>query len=302
MNIRDLEYIDAVARLGGFGKAAEACHVSQPTLSGQIKKLEDYLGVTLFERTTKRVMLTEAGRRVVALARQALGVVREIEDTAAGLRDEVTGTLRLGLIPTIAPYLVPRFIGRLKSTYPTLKPIVQEDITERLLAQLQAGSLDAAILATEPEGPMDDLPLYDEPFLLALPRGHGLAAKAQVTAAEIDPAELLLLTEGHCFRDQALDLCQLPGGGDGTDLAATSLATLLQLVDMGQGITLVPALALDQTAALPAQVVTKPLNDATARRTVRLVSRKGFPRRKLLAAVAKVIAASVPQAMRRMSS
>jgi len=299
MNLRDLQYIDAVARLGQFGKAAEACHVSQPTLSGQIKKLEDYLGVQLFERTTKSVRLTPAGEQIVALARKALQITRGIEDLAANLRQETVGSLRIGLIPTIAPYLVPRFVRRLKEAFPALKPIIQEDITDRLLAQLHEGTLDAAILATGTDARYVELPLYREPFLLALPEDHPLARKQDITIGDLDPRELLLLTEGHCFRDQAMDVCRLADMAvEGTELAATSLATLLQLVDTGQGVTLVPALTWEQARPGMEHVAVHPFRDGSAERTVRLVLRKGYPQRALLEKVAAIVRDSVPEGMR----
>jgi LysR family hydrogen peroxide-inducible transcriptional activator len=299
MNLRDLEYIDAVARLGQFGKAARACHVSQPTLSGQVRKLEDYLGVQIFERTTKSVRLTPAGERIVALARQALEVTRGIEDLASSLRGETVGSLRLGLIPTIAPYLVPRFIRRLKEAFPALRPILQEDVTERLLTRLHEGALDAAILATETDGRYRELPLYREPFLLAVPDGHALAGRREVTTSDLNPDDLLLLTEGHCFRDQAMEVCRLGDrAAEGTGLAATSLTTLLQLVDMGQGITLVPSLTWDQLRPSMRHVSAHPFADGMAERTVRLVFRKGHPQRATLEKVASIIRDSVPAGMR----
>jgi LysR family hydrogen peroxide-inducible transcriptional activator len=211
MNLRDLEYVLAVEETGHFGRAAERCHVSQPTLSGQIKKLEDELGVTLFERGRGGARATATGKAVIAQAKLALRAATEIRSLAQAAQDPLAGEFKLGLIPTVAPYLIPRFVARLRDALPDLTMIYREDITERLVADLEAGDIDAAILATPPEtDALEAIPLYTEPFRLVFPDGHTLSSLAHLRMADVDRDDVLLLTEGHCFRDQALAICDVP--------------------------------------------------------------------------------------------
>ncbi len=299
MNLRDLRYVCAVADHKHFGRAAAVSHVSQPTLSGQIRKLEDYLGVKIFERTNKSVRLTPAGERVVALARDVLRGAEEIERVARAAQDPASGPLRIGLIPTIAPYLIPLFLSPLRRRLPRIQPIFVETITRDLEARLEAGDLDAVVLATAPVSPrLRSLPLYREPFWLAVPRGHPLEHAETIDLGALAADELLLLTEGHCFRDQALAACRLKAPAEGADMSATSLETIINLVGAGQGITLAPALATKGAWTADLGVILRKLDQGTAYRDIGLIYRVGFPREAVLEQVADVIRGAVPSTVR----
>ncbi len=286
MTLRDLRYLLAVADHGHFGRAAEACGVSQPTLSVQMRRLEAELGVTLFERTAKGVSRTDACERLLGHVRAAVAEMEAIRSEAASLRDPLAGRLRLGIIPTLAPYLLPLVFAPLRAALPGLEVEPWEDQTASLLRRLRAHELDAAVLATEVTEPeLVGQVLFAEPFLAALPPEHRLAGQAVVAEAELAP-DVLVLADGHCLRDQALEACGGTGALAGT-LRATSLATLLNMVAAGYGTTLIPALAAG--AAQDAGIVLKPLAARTGR-TVRLVWRARSPRQAALAAVGEVIA------------
>lgn len=237
MSLRDYQYFIAVAEEQHFGRAAARCHVSQPTLSVQLKKLEEHLGVLLFERHPRKVVLTMAGQVLLAKARQMLRLEQEIGQLAQAATDPLSGTLRLGIIPTIAPYLLPHFVPFQVGEAPRLRPQLVEEKTEVLLQMLREGTLDAALLAL-PLDDADDLaitPLYEEYFFLAMPEGHPLAHQKNPSTKDINLGELLLLTEGHCLRGHALDVCDLLSPAENTTLRATSLETLRHMVMAGQG-------------------------------------------------------------------
>jgi len=244
LKLKDLRYLVAVADTRHFGHAAARCYVSQPTLSAQLKKLEDYLGVQLVERQPRRIALTEAGQNVVAHARRIVEASDEIITVAQRQRDPLAGRLRLALLPTIGPYLLPLVATRLHKALPRLDLLLYEYQTGPLLEKLQSGEVDAGILAlpVDADG-LASLPLYDEPFVLAVPTGHGLAKRKAVHAGDLDGETLLLLEDGHCLRDQALEVCSLSGAHEKQDFRATSLETLRQMVASGAGITLLPDLA-----------------------------------------------------------
>ena len=296
MNLRELDYVVAVAEHGHFGRAAAACHVSQPTLSGQIRKLEAELGVQIFERGRGPVQVTEAGRGVVAQARRVLAEAESLREAARAAQDPLGGSVSLGLIPTIAPYLIPRFVRRLREALPNLSVTYREDITERLNRDLLSGELDAAVLATEPE---DDallaIPLYVEPFRLVFPDGHGLGTRERLRMSDVDGDEILLLTEGHCFRDQALSICELRPPTQ-SSLRATSLETLINLVSQGMGVTLVPALATPGLDELGLEA--RPLIDRGAARAINLTIRKTYPRQDLAERIGAIIRAGLPESLR----
>lgn len=315
MNLRDLRYIVAVAEERHFGRAAERCNVSQPTLSGQIRKLEDYLGVTLFERTNRSVATTPLGETIAHHARLALEQADLIEGIARAQRDPMTGSLRLGVIPTISPYLMPLVLRRLSEAYPKLTPVLSEEVTERLLERLAKHEIDAAILATTPGAPeLTSLPLFEEPFWVAHPRDHPLADLEEITEADLATVDLLLLTDGHCLRDQVLKVCarnagaaQERKGAQGTgsrrtsalgDLRAASLETLLNMVAAGFGCTLVPALAVRGGWLTDMGIVARPLKLASAARPVALWYRRSFPQPAMIEALADVIAAGLPDTVR----
>ncbi len=301
MNLRDLRYLIAVAEQRHFGRAAEACHVSQPTLSAQLKKLEDYLGVTLIERTNKRVAITPIGAEILERARQAVEQADAILQLAQSHRDPMSGPLRLGVIPTLGPYLMPLVLGPLRRRYPDLELVLSEEVTDALLRRLLGHEIDAALLATPAEAPgLEALPLFEEPFWLAHPRGHALEGAERVTRADLETADLLLLSDGHCLRDQVLEVCgQADRGpaGEVGDLRAASLETILQLVAAGYGCTLVPALAMRGPWMTDMGVMTRPLDLPSGRRLVRLVHRQSFPRRAALEALAALIVEALPNSV-----
>jgi LysR family hydrogen peroxide-inducible transcriptional activator len=301
VNFRDLQYAVAVAEERHFGRAAERCHVSQPTLSGQVRKLEESLGVTLFERTSRSVAVTAVGATILQHARRALEQAAQIEDIARARRDPMAGPLRLGVIPTVSPYLMPLVLGALKQRYPALTPVLFEEVTESLLQRLAAHEIDAAVLATTPDAPeLASLPLFDEPFWVACPRDHPLSGLPEIAEADLADVDLLLLTDGHCLRDQVLKVCARPretAGHRFADLRASSLETLLNMVAAGFGCTLVPALAVRSPHLNNAEVVIRPLRLATAVRPVGLWFRRSFPQPRLIEALADVMVAGLPESV-----
>jgi LysR family transcriptional regulator, hydrogen peroxide-inducible genes activator len=287
MNLRDLRYLLAVAEHEHFGRAAEACEVSQPTLSVQIRKLEGLLGVALFERTSRAVVPTPACDQLIGHVRAAVAETDAMFAVASSLRDPLAGRIRLGIIPTLAPYLLPLVFAPLRDALPTLEVEPWEDQTAALLKRLHAHELDAALLATEVTGPdLESRVLFAEPFLAALPPEHPLARRDVVAEADL-AQDILVLADGHCLREQALEACGGTGALNGT-LRATSLSTLLNMVAAGYGTTLIPALAAG--AAQDTGIVLRPLA-ARVGRTVRIAWRTRFPRRGALERVGEVIAA-----------
>ncbi|WP_137178191.1 hydrogen peroxide-inducible genes activator [Roseomonas sp. AR75] len=286
MNLRDLRYLLAVAEHGHFGRAAEACGVSQPTLSVQIRRLEDQLGVALFERSSKSVSPTPACDRLLGHVRAAVAETDAILAAARDLRDPLAGRFRLGIIPTLAPYLLPLVFAPLHEALPALEIEPWEDQTGALLERLRAHELDAALLATEVEGPdLASMVLFSEPFLAGLPPEHPLATRP-VVAEEDLAGDILVLADGHCLRDQALAACGRSGALGGS-LRAASLSTLLNMVAAGYGTTLIPGLAAG--VAEDSGIVLRPLA-ARAGRQVRIAWRSRFPRRAAVEAVGAVIA------------
>lgn len=250
MNLRDLRYLVALAEYKHFGRAAEAAFVSQPTLSTQIMKLEDELGVALVERTPRKVLLTEVGREIVERARDVLNEVEQIRVIARRTLDPESGTLRLGIFPTLGPYLLPHIVPKIRERFPRLELLLVEEKTEVILRQLREGRLDAGILAL----PVHDQQLrveklFDEPFVLAVPESNPLAKLRSIKLDDLADQNLLLLEDGHCLRDQALEVCQLAGAGEKSGFRATSLETLRQMVAANVGITLLPVLAVKPPVA-----------------------------------------------------
>lgn len=244
MNIRDLKYLVAVADFRHFGNAAAACFVSQPALSMQIKKLEELLGVQLIERTNKCVFLTDIGKQITEHAREILCRVDALQDLAKQARDPFSGDLRIGIIPTLAPYLLPQIIPSLSQLFPRLKIYLTEEQTSHLINKLKHGKLDAALFGL----PLSDtdftaLPLFEEELVLALPMGHALSKRKSVSHADLSDKTLLLLEDGHCLRDQALSLCHAVNAFSDKSFEATSLETLRHMVATNAGITLMPKLA-----------------------------------------------------------
>ena len=303
MNIRDLSYISSVARFEHFGRAAQACNVSQPALSSQIKKLEAELGVTIFERDNKSVRLTDVGAEIVTLAEEALGVVARIRMTAGSARDPYSGQLKLGFIPTIAPYLVPHFVRHCRAELPKLQVQFEENITERLNRALMDGELDVAILATPPEdNRFDAIPLYDEPFWVVFPEHHDLRLLRGIRVDDLPHDELLLLSEGHCFRDQALDVCRIDEKVETQTIRATSLETLINMVSAGLGVTLIPAMAMNGGWHKDSDLKSKKLNDSKAYRRIYLTYRKTFPRQALISSLRSILCQNLPDTVRKLEN
>jgi LysR family hydrogen peroxide-inducible transcriptional activator len=303
VNIRDLKYFIAVSETMHFGKAAERCFVSQPTLSGQIKKLEEELGVSLFERTNRSVAITPVGDLVLQHAKRLLEQADAIVQLTRAHSDPLAGPLRVGAIPTISPYLMPLILMPLKQEYPQMKLVLQEETTDKLLEHLQAHQIDVAIVATPPDNPdLAEIQLFDEPFWLAHHTGHELYTKDEISRRDLANLDLLLLADGHCLARQVMDVCRVDENKleDVTaDLRAASLETLLQLVSAGYGSTLVPALAMQGSWMTGSGIVARKLDIKDAFRTVRLVFRKTFPRQEAIDILTKVIKTNLPNTVKR---
>lgn len=278
MNLRDFQYLVAVADYLHFGKAAEACHVSQPTLSMQLKKLEEEIGGQLFERTNKKIMPTALGLEIVQRARRILQEVGSIRGSAKSASDPLAGDLRLGVFPTLAPYLLPSLVPKIKKHFPALNLLLTEDKTANLLQQLEKGQLDCALLAMPIDNDqLNAVPLFQEEFFLAVPTNHKLAKQKYVEPAALENLNLLLLDEGHCLRDQALQVCRSIGAGEAQNFRATSLETLRHMVASSNAITLMPRLAI--TANPLVRYI--PFKAPAPSRTIGLYWRKTSARQKL---------------------
>jgi LysR family transcriptional regulator, hydrogen peroxide-inducible genes activator len=278
LSLRALGYLVALSEARHFGKAAERCFVSQPTLSAQIKKLEDQLGVQLVERS-QQARLTDIGQRIVERARRVLDEAREIEELARNFQDPLAGELRVGLIPTVGPYLLPHVAGPLHKRFARLKLLLTEHQTHRLLALLKNGELDVAILALPvPAERIVTRVLYTESFQAALPADHDLARRRRVSLDDLEGETLLLLEEGHCLRDQALEACRLAKIREAPDFRGTSLETLRQMVAAGVGITLLPRLAIDQPTSRSVTLAVRRFQDPEPSRTIAAAWRPGSAR------------------------
>jgi LysR family hydrogen peroxide-inducible transcriptional activator len=295
MNLQELRYFAAVVEHRHFGRAAEACNVSQPTLSSQLRKLEDELGVTLLERTNKRVDLTPVGRQILEHARRALAETAQIESVARAARDPLVGALRLGVIPTLAPYLLPRIFKPIQKSYPGLEIELWEDQTRPLLEGLRSHRLDAALVASSlNSSEFTEVALFHEPLLAALPPNHPLAARKTVEESALAP-DLLVMADGHCLANHTLAACGAKAGLQSAMQAAT-LETLVNLVAAGYGTTLIPALAIPNLANRGIEL--RPLTQNSTR-TIRLASRPGFPRPQALRAIEKTVRSAVPTLWRQ---
>jgi len=290
MNLRDLRYLVALVEHKHFGRAADACFVSQPTLSTQIRKLEEELGVTLVERTPRKVLLTEVGHEIAARAQEVLNEVAQIKAIARRTVDPESGTLRLGIFPTLGPYLLPHVIPRVRARFPRLELLLVEEKTEVILRQLREGRLDAGVLALPVhDSQLHAEPLFDEPFVLAVPAGNELASRRTLGLDDLADQSLLLLEDGHCLRDQALEVCRLAGAGERTGFRATSLETLRQMVAAGAGITLFPKLAVTAPSVTPASVALVEFAPPAPHRRIAMYWRKSSPLAPFLHDLADVI-------------
>lgn len=299
MTLTELRYIVAVAREHHFGRAAESCFVSQPTLSVAIKKLEDELGVTLFERGSSEISVTPIGEQIVGQAQRVLEQTATIRELAKQGKDALNGPLRLGVIYTIGPYLLPGFMPEIIAAAPRMPLILQENFTVKLIELLKLGELDAAILALPlPESGLVARPLYDEPFVVAVPRDHPWAKRKSIAAEELKNETMLLLGAGHCFRDQVLEVCPemmrfSPNpGGIQKSFEGSSLETIRHMVASGIGITVLPRTSVPQPESKEARdslLRYIPFEKPGPDRRVVLVWRKSFPRQDAIDAIAAAV-------------
>lgn len=291
MNLRDLQYLVAVADHGHFGRAADASFVSQPTLSMQLKKLEKELGVLLVERGPRQVVLTDAGRQVVERAKVILGEVDTIKAIARQAADPEGGTVRLGLFPTLAPYFLPHVVPNVHQRFPHLELLLVEEKTEVIHRMLRDGTLDAALMAQPvPDASLHLEPLFDEDFVLAVPADHPLAtAPEPVPTSVLATEDVLLLEEGHCLRQQALEVCQLAGASERSGFRATSLETLRQMVAAGVGVTLLPQLAVQPPVPPSPDIRLLRLAAPVPRRSIAMFWRPTSPFRGLFPDLAAVL-------------
>jgi len=291
LKLKDLRYLVAVAELRHFGRAAARCFVSQPTLSAQLKKLEQSLGVQLIERAPNKVSLTAAGEEIVARARRILEASDEVVALARSQRDPLAGRLRVALLPTVGPYLLPHIAPLIRKSLPRLQLRLYEYQTATMLEKLHGGQLDVGILALPVElAGLEARELYREAFTVAVPERHPLAARHSVRVADLEGETLLLLEEGHCLRDQALEVCSRVGVRDQQDFRATSLETLRQMVATGAGVTLLPELAGRGAYRGSRGVVLRPFARPAPARRVGAVWRKTTARRAAIDALCNVIA------------
>lgn len=286
LTLRQLRYFDALARHGHFGRAAEASSISQPALSMQIRDLEESLGTPLVERGPRSLRLTAFGEDFLTRARTILRQVEELEDLARAARSELAGRLRIGVIPTVAPYLLPRLIARMTALYPALELTLRETITPRLLRDLAEGRLDCALLALPVSEPgLEEVALFSEAFMLVRPRDDG--GKPVPDRESLREMRLLLLEEGHCFRDQALSFCAADAAAPREMMDGSSLSTLVQMVGAGIGVTLIPEMAVPvETRSAPVSVAAFP--EPQPRRTIGMVWRRSTPLAPQLRQIAEV--------------
>src|SRR6476659_3011088 len=299
ITLRQLRYFNALARQGHFGRAAEACAISQPALSMQIKELEDALGGVLLERGPRQVALTTFGEEAAPRVRDILRLVDELEDLARASRDRLAGRLRIGMIPTIAPYLLPEVIGNLTRMHPELDIHVRETLTPKLIEELADGRLDTAIVALPVSEPsLVEVALFSEHFLLVRPGED--QGKPVPSSKMLRSMRLLLLEEGHCFRDQALSFCNMQSSPPREVLDASSLSTLVQMVGAGIGVTLIPEMAVPvETRSAPVSV--PPFRNPQPSRTIGMVWRKTSPLSAQLQQISEVVYLSAGKARERKS-
>jgi LysR family hydrogen peroxide-inducible transcriptional activator len=295
LTLRDLEYLVSVADHAHFGRAAAACHVSQPALSAQIRKVETVVGVQIFERSNRRVAITPRGHTVVEQARVVLDEARKIGEISNSVQRPLSGSFRLGAIATVGPYLMPHLLAPLRKAYPKLDLFLREGLTEQLLGELKAGQLDAVIASdTFTDSTIRVIPLFFEPFWLAAPVDHPLISKLRIGRHDLHSDEMVLLEDGHCLRDQTLDICPSNRRGHIRQFHATSLETLRHLVAAGTGYTLIPKLAIREDRNLKSLIRYRPFDDRPIGRNVILACRNRFSRMPDIEALADFIRKHVP--------
>ena len=297
MNLRDLKYLVALADHRHFGRAAEASFVSQPTLSTQIKKLEEELGVVLIERGPRKLMLTEVGEAIAERARDVLNEVEQIREEARRHRDPEAGSFRLGLFPTIGPYLLPHVMPNLRARFPQMELYLIEEKTEVLLDQLRRGHIDAAVLALPlEEKSFEQELLFEEPFVLCAPADQPAPKHLPVQLFDLQANSLLLLEEGHCMRDQALEVCERAGARERQGFRATSLETLRQMVAAGVGVTLLPVLSVQPPVASNPALRIVAFEEPSPKRSLGLIWRRQSARANLMPMLAEVLR-SLPEGL-----
>jgi LysR family hydrogen peroxide-inducible transcriptional activator len=297
ITLRQLRYLSALARHGHFGRAAEACAVTQPALSMQIRDLERTLGVAVVERRPGDVILTDVGREIARRGEDVLAASRDLVDFARQRSGILTGRLTLGVIPSLAPYLLPRVLPLLQARFPELRLELRETQTRQLVEDIKSGTLDAAMLALPVgEADIDSIALFEDLFLLAVPAADPRAEKTKIAAEDIDQSRLILLEDGHCLRDQALAFCATARGrttgAAGTAFGASSLTTVMQMVASGYGVTLIPQIAAD-VERRDVRVKFLRLKNPEPGRSIGLVFRRTSPRKADFAALGKVVKESV---------
>lgn len=273
MNLREMEYLVAIADLNNFSRASEHCNVSQPTLSAQIKKLEELLGVKIFERNNKHVMVTEEGAEIIKAARRILQEVRAIKDIAESAHDPLSGKFRIGAFPTISTYIFPKIVPEIKKIMPNLRLMLIEEKTASLIEKLHNGEIDAALISLPLQDDFFNIEeLFEDKFYLAVPASHELTKYKQVNLHNLEKYRLLLLDEGHCLRENALEICHTNSINEEQDFRATSLETLRQMVRAGTGITLIPEIALNK--GNDEGIIYIPFTKPSPHRTIGMVWRK----------------------------
>jgi LysR family hydrogen peroxide-inducible transcriptional activator len=278
MNLRDLKYAVLVAKEQNFARAAKQCFVSQPTLSMQIKKLEDELGVKIFERSKKQFLVTAVGKELIKKAENILREAEEIKKFAKNSIDPYAGELRIGAFPTLAPYFFPKVVGKISKKFPRLKLLLVEEKSEVLLKKLRDGEIDAALLAYPVfESDLESIKIFEEEFMLAVPTSHALAKKKKINPQDLDGQELMLLEDGHCMRNQALAVCEISGAFESNTFRATSLETLKQMIVSGSGITLIPEIAIKKDDKISYIKISK-----APKRAIGLFYRKSSSKKNLL--------------------
>jgi LysR family transcriptional regulator, hydrogen peroxide-inducible genes activator len=300
LTLRDLEYLVAVAERRHFGKAADSCNVSQPALSAQIKKIEDFLGVQLFERSNRNVVITPIGDQIARQARVVLEEAGKIAALAQETSQPLSGGLRLGAIATLGPYLLPHLLSPLRKRFPKLELLMKEGLTGELIEDLRDGALDAVLAApTFNSDGLRVIPLFEEPFLLAAPKGHELAAKAIIRAKDLNSEDMVLLEDGHCLRNQTIEVCPSNRRGKFREFQATSLETLRHLVASGFGYSLMPRLAVDSNHRLKNLITYRAFDGKPVGRSIVLVCRERFGRMNDIEALAAFIRENLPEGVSR---
>ena len=296
LTLRDLEYLVAVADRRHFGKAADACHVSQPALSAQIRKIEDFLGVQLFERSNRNVVITPIGEQVARQARVVLEEAGKIAELVQEISEPLSGALRLGAIATLGPYLMPHLLGPLRKQFPRLELLMKEGLTDELIEDLRNGMLDAVLAApTFDTDGLRVIRLFEEPFLVAAPKNHAFASRSTVRPKDLNSEDMVLLEDGHCLRNQTVEVCPANRRGKFREFQATSLETLRHLVASGFGYSLMPRLAVDSNDRLKNLITYRPFEGKPVGRTILLVCRERFGRMNDIEALAQFIRENLPR-------